>query len=75
MLNLVIGLVAANLILERHVLPIVRLRRQQVKPIDCGALGMLGLKEQELADLLRHPTIRRGRATQAAHAKEAGRQP
>jgi hypothetical protein len=69
----VLILVATNLVLKKHVVPAVRLHRGRVLPHPCGVLGVLGLTAQELRDLQAHPTIRKGRMTQAAYEKAAGR--
>ncbi len=69
-------LAAANIVLEKGVLPAKRLHQGLVTAAtDCGALGLLGLTPAELSELRRHPIIRRGRETQAAYARAAGRQP
>jgi hypothetical protein len=67
-------LAAANIVLEKGVLPAKRLHQGLVTAAtDCGALGLLGLTTSELTELRRHPIIRRGRETQAAYARAAGR--
>lgn len=67
----VLGL--TNVILEKAILPTRRLMKQQVRRVNCGDLGYLGLKPEEFEELKRHPLVRLGTETERCAATNAAK--